>query len=152
MTRQTPSPRVVSAKPPESYADLLDKDALKGKRIGIMRTPMGHRTEPDSEDFAKITALFDRAVGELADAGAVIVDPVEIAGMNELLDSALETIPRKTSPLRIMQPVAPIHRSRRVPKSWPHRCFRKPLMAFARAGKTRIPARNSANIYMPAIC
>ena len=73
-------------KAPESYADLLDKDALKGKRIGIMRTPMGHRTEPESDDFVKITALFDRAVGELADAGAVIVDPVEIPGMNDLLD------------------------------------------------------------------
>ena len=72
-------------KTPDSYADLLDKDALKGARIGILRESMGHRAEPDSEDFAKITALFDRAVGELADAGAEIVDPIEIPGMNDLL-------------------------------------------------------------------
>tara|TARA_A100001037_G_C14985461_1_gene560056 strand:+ start:139 stop:960 length:822 start_codon:yes stop_codon:yes gene_type:complete len=70
---------------PESYASTLNKDALKGKRVGILRTPMGHRNEPDSDDFAKITSLFDRAVNELADAGAEIVDPIEIPGMNDLL-------------------------------------------------------------------
>jgi len=72
-------------KSPESYASTLNKDALKGKRVGIMRTPMGHRNEPDSDDFAKITSLFNRAVNELADAGAEIVDPIEIPGMNDLL-------------------------------------------------------------------
>ena len=72
-------------KSPESYANTLDKDALKGKRVGVMRTPMGHRNEPGSDDFAKITNLFDQAISELADAGAEIVDPIEIPGMNDLL-------------------------------------------------------------------
>ncbi|MBK17652.1 MAG: amidase [Rhodospirillaceae bacterium] len=72
-------------KTPESYAALLDKNALKGARIGILRESMGHRAEPDSDDFAKITAVFDSAVDDLANAGADIVDPVEIPGLNDLL-------------------------------------------------------------------
>ena len=70
---------------PATYTASLDKDGLKGARIGILRTSMGTRSEPDSEDFAKITAVFDRAVGELAAAGATLVDPIEIPNLNELL-------------------------------------------------------------------
>ncbi len=69
---------------PESYAALLDKNALKGARIGIIREPMGLFSEPDSEDFARVTEVFDRAIGELRAAGAEIVDPVVIADMKEL--------------------------------------------------------------------
>jgi amidase len=70
---------------PESYSGLLDRDALKGARIGILRTPMGHRTEPDTEDFALVNEVFDQAVADLAGAGAEIVDPIEIPGLLELL-------------------------------------------------------------------
>jgi amidase len=69
----------------DSYAGALDKVALKGARIGILREPMGFHSEPDSDDFAKVTAVFDRAVGELRDAGAEILDPIEIPDMNALL-------------------------------------------------------------------
>jgi len=70
---------------PESYTALLKTNGLKGSRIGILREPMGYDTEPDSEDFAKITEVFDQAVGELKGAGAEIVDPVVIPKLNELL-------------------------------------------------------------------
>ncbi len=70
---------------PESYTAGLDEDALKGARIGILREPMGFNTEPDSDDFAKVDAVFDRAVGELALCGAEIVDPVVIPDLAELL-------------------------------------------------------------------
>src|SRR6185503_5095911 len=40
---------------PETYTRFLKKDGLKGARIGILRTPMGDRTEPDSEDFKTVT-------------------------------------------------------------------------------------------------
>ena len=70
---------------PASYADLLDVDALKGARIGILRTPMGHRVEPDTDDFRLVTEVFDKAVADLAGAGAEIVDPIEIPDLNELL-------------------------------------------------------------------
>jgi amidase len=70
---------------PESYKQFLDKNGLKGARIGILRESMGLGSEPDSEDFQKISAVFDKAVAELKTAGAEIVDPVVIPKLKELL-------------------------------------------------------------------
>ena len=70
---------------PESYAAGLDADALKGARIGILREPMGFSTEPESEDFARVDAVFGRAVEDLAACGAEIVDPIVIPDLAELL-------------------------------------------------------------------
>ena len=69
----------------ESYARCLDKDGLKGARIGILREPMGFHSEPDSEDFKKIDEVFARAVTELEAAGAKIVDPIVIPNLKDLL-------------------------------------------------------------------
>ncbi len=70
---------------PQSFAALLDKNALKGARLGILREPMGLGSEPASEDFAKVTTVFDRAVAELGAAGAEIVDPIVIPELKPLL-------------------------------------------------------------------
>ena len=70
---------------PQSYAKFLDKDGLQGARIGILREAMGLGSEPDSEDFKKVSEVFDRAVAELKAAGAEVVDPVVIPKLNELL-------------------------------------------------------------------
>ncbi len=70
---------------PESYAALLDKGALAGARIGILREPMGYHSEPGSADFANVDAVFDSAVRDLAKAGASIVDPITIPDLNALL-------------------------------------------------------------------
>lgn len=70
---------------PAGYAALLDAGALKGARLGILRTPVGFRSEPDSEDFARIGEVFDRALGELRSAGAELVDPVIIPDIGALL-------------------------------------------------------------------
>jgi len=70
----------------DSYSTGLKPDALKGARLGILRDPMGYDSEPKSEDFAKVTAVFDGAVGDLRKAGAEIVDPIVIPSLNALLD------------------------------------------------------------------
>lgn len=70
---------------PDTYTAFLSRDGLAGARIGILRQPMGYHSEPDSEDFAKIAEVFDKAVEELRAAGAEIVDPVAIPDLNELL-------------------------------------------------------------------
>ncbi|HXG51734.1 MAG TPA: amidase family protein [candidate division Zixibacteria bacterium] len=70
---------------PETFAQFLDPAGLKGARIGILREPMGFHTEPQSEDFARVDEVFARAVGELREAGAEIVDPISIPRLNELL-------------------------------------------------------------------
>ena len=69
---------------PKSYAALLDKNALRGARIGIIREPMGLNSDPNAEDFILTTKLFDQAIGELKDCGAEIVDPVAIKDMQAL--------------------------------------------------------------------
>ncbi len=48
------------------YAHGLNKDALKGVRIGVLRDEVGN--EPKTE------AVFDRALQALKDAGAILVD------------------------------------------------------------------------------
>ena len=70
---------------PARFAGALDRNALIGARIGILREPMGFDSEPGSEDFARITEVFDRAVSELRAAGAELVDPIVIPGLKELL-------------------------------------------------------------------
>jgi len=64
----------------------LDRAALKGARLGILRESMGFTSEPDSEDFRKIDEVTSIArIGELRAAGAEIVDPVVIPDLNALL-------------------------------------------------------------------
>jgi amidase len=70
---------------PDSYTKFLDKNGLKGARIGILRESMGYDSEPESEDFKKTTEVFDKAVAELKAAGAEIVDPVVIPKLKELV-------------------------------------------------------------------
>ena len=77
--------RAASAIFPKLSRKFLNKDGLKGARIGILRESIGLNAEPDSEDFKKISEVFDRAVGELKAAGAEIVDPIVIPKIKELL-------------------------------------------------------------------
>jgi amidase len=70
---------------PKSYHALLTKDGLKGARLGILREVMGYDSEPESADFKKVDDVFNRAVAELRQAGAEIVDPVAIPDLKALL-------------------------------------------------------------------
>jgi len=70
---------------PDTFTKFLDKDGLKGTRLGILREPIGIDSDPGSDDFKKITDVFDKAVAELRAAGAEIVDPIVIPKLNELL-------------------------------------------------------------------
>jgi len=70
---------------PESYAVGLDRSALQGARIGIIRESMASNSEPDSADYQQVTAVFDQAITDLEAAGATVVDPITIPSLNELL-------------------------------------------------------------------
>ncbi len=72
-------------KAPDSYSSKLDKAALKGARLGILRESMGYAAEPDTDDFRQVSEVFDRAMADLRKAGAEIVDPVIIPDLNALL-------------------------------------------------------------------
>jgi amidase len=68
-----------------SYTRFLDRNGLKGARIGVLRESVGMFSEPRSPDFRKVDAVFDKDIAELKAAGAVIVDPVVIPDFKALL-------------------------------------------------------------------
>jgi Asp-tRNA(Asn)/Glu-tRNA(Gln) amidotransferase A subunit family amidase len=70
---------------PESFTQFLDRNGLRGARLGILREAMGYDVEPHSADFNRVSEVFDKAVADLRAAGAEIVDPVLIPNLNALL-------------------------------------------------------------------
>ncbi len=70
---------------PDSFTRFLDKEGLRGARLGVLREPIGLNAEPDSDDFRKVSEIFDRAVSELKTAGAEVIDPIVIPKIKELL-------------------------------------------------------------------
>jgi amidase len=71
-----------------SYTKSLDKNGLKGARIGILRESIGLRSEPGSEDFMKVDVAFEKAVAELKAAGATVIDPLVIPNLKPLMAQA----------------------------------------------------------------
>ncbi len=76
---------------PPTYTAFLDKEGLRGARIGVLRESMSGNSEPDSDDFAKVTKVFDRAMSELEGAGATLIDPIVIPDRHRL-EAKLATI------------------------------------------------------------
>jgi Asp-tRNA(Asn)/Glu-tRNA(Gln) amidotransferase A subunit family amidase len=68
-----------------TYTRFLDKESLKGARIGILRESIGVQSEPGSEDFKKVDKVFEQNVSELKTAGAQVVDPIVIPNLKTLL-------------------------------------------------------------------
>lgn len=57
----------------EDYTKYLDKDGLKGKRVGVLRDLVFTKDADPA-----VTALFIQAVEDLKAAGAIIIDPFQI--------------------------------------------------------------------------
>ncbi|MEU4295304.1 amidase family protein [Kribbella sp. NPDC026596] len=68
-----------------SWVGALDPGALHGARIGIIRESIGGGSEPGTVDFENVATVFSKAVAELAEAGAEIVDPIVVPDLKELL-------------------------------------------------------------------
>ena len=64
------------------YTAFLDENALRGKRIGVLRA-LVNTEDADSA----VTAVFEQALKDLAANGAELVDPFEIADLAEHLDA-----------------------------------------------------------------
>lgn len=69
----------------QSYTHFLDKNGLKGARIGILRESISLSAKPDSEGFRQVSEVFDHAVDELKTAGSILVDPIDIPNIRTLL-------------------------------------------------------------------
>ena len=70
---------------PEDYTTFLDRNGLRGARIGILRESIGTDSEPESQDFKTVAAAFEKNVAELKAAGATVIDPIVIPNLQELL-------------------------------------------------------------------
>jgi Asp-tRNA(Asn)/Glu-tRNA(Gln) amidotransferase A subunit family amidase len=68
-----------------SYTRFLNRNGLKGTRIGILRESIGTNSEPGSDDFKKVDAAFEKNVAELKAAGAILVDPIVIPDLKTLI-------------------------------------------------------------------
>jgi Asp-tRNA(Asn)/Glu-tRNA(Gln) amidotransferase A subunit family amidase len=94
--------------PDRPYTSFIDKDGLKGARIGVLREMV--RPGPK---HAEGTALFEKALADFKKAGAVLVDPV-LTGLNlpqALQDAGAATYERADAInkyLAALPPTAPI--------------------------------------------
>jgi amidase len=86
---------------PETYTAYLDPNGLEGARIGVLRDLAG---VPASEDYAKVKAVVDQAILDMALQGGTIIDPITIPArrpssgsyweeMAEAIDAYLEHLP-----------------------------------------------------------
>jgi Asp-tRNA(Asn)/Glu-tRNA(Gln) amidotransferase A subunit family amidase len=62
---------------PENYSQFLEKDGLKGARIGVFRT-LSENSDPE------ISALFNQSIKDMQAMGALMVDSVEVENFDSL--------------------------------------------------------------------
>jgi amidase len=67
------------------YTKFLDPNGLKGARLGLPRTKLYGYS-------AKVDALMDQAIAVLKQAGAVIVDPADIATVGQFDDAEFDVL------------------------------------------------------------
>lgn len=68
----------------EDYTQFLDRDGLRGVRIGVMRRWMGEHEGVD--------AVFEAALATLRSAGAELVDPVDIDTWDDFGEASYEVL------------------------------------------------------------
>ncbi len=71
---------------PKTYTSFLVPDGLRGLRLGVIRDPMNKEANPQAGDFKQVRGAIDRALNDLREQGAEIVDPVEIPGVKDIAD------------------------------------------------------------------
>lgn len=66
---------------PDNYTQFLQKDGLKGARIGVLRELI------DDDSDKEVIALFENAIIDLKNLGAQIIDSVEISNFSSLKEN-----------------------------------------------------------------
>ena len=70
--------------PPEGYAAGLGEADLEGVRVGVARQFFGARDDDRAAEAERVTAVLEDAIGTMADAGATVVDPIEVVAPDRL--------------------------------------------------------------------
>ncbi len=66
-----------------SFRDMIDETALDDARIGVLRDAFG---DSDAANVTAVTETVDSALEEMETAGATVIDPVEIDGLERFLE------------------------------------------------------------------
>ena len=69
----------------ESYADFVDRDGLRGMRLGVIRANFGGRND-------LVSAVVEEALTVLKAKGAILIDPVELPNAGKYAQSELEVL------------------------------------------------------------
>ena len=97
---------------PATYTSFLDRNGLRGLRLGVIRDAVGRDADPNSADFREIQGLLTEAVRDMRGRGAEIVDPIRIAHFTELLDrsgTGTEELEPAVNAYLAQYPSAPVH-------------------------------------------
>ncbi len=78
-------PATLDAQTHHDYSANLNADGLNGKRIGVIRSWYGAGSNPD------VDALYQSSIDKLTNAGAIIIDAIEIDG-GEMYDAEYEVL------------------------------------------------------------
>jgi Asp-tRNA(Asn)/Glu-tRNA(Gln) amidotransferase A subunit family amidase len=73
---EDPATASADAHLPQDYLKALDRDGLKGARIGVLRAAFDSATTD-----AEVLRVFDRALADLRAAGATIIDPATVPAL-----------------------------------------------------------------------
>lgn len=74
---------------PASYTTALVEDGLQGLRLGVIREYIAAGVDAEADDHRQIRAAIDRALSDMANGGAEIVDPIPLAETLDLLRQPL---------------------------------------------------------------
>lgn len=66
---------------PRSYTDYLDKDGLKGKRIGVLKSFFGKE-----EIHEEVNSIIYKALDDMGEQGAILVDIEEVLETDQLVN------------------------------------------------------------------
>lgn len=72
------------------YTKALNKNALKGKRIGVPRHAFLNDSISGNDPFVNV--VFEQALDVLRSLGATVVDPADLPSADEIISSNNETI------------------------------------------------------------
>src|SRR5262245_38557782 len=68
---------------PPTYTAFLNKDGLRGARLGVIREPLDAKADTASDDYKKVKTVIDKAIADLNRLGAEVVDPVVIPDLKD---------------------------------------------------------------------
>jgi amidase len=75
---------------PHTYTAFLNKDGLKGARLGVIREPLDPKTDTASDDYKKVKAVLDKGLADLKQFGAEVMDPVTIPEVKDRVKKAFD--------------------------------------------------------------